>query len=56
MKRGKKAYILTTIRLSGIPNKFMITDRYLSGIYLARSEPIEGKYIPTQTSKNKNEP
>ena len=44
----------TTIRFSGIPNKFIITDRWLSGMYFDRSVPISGKYIPTHISNVKN--
>jgi hypothetical protein len=43
----------TTMALSGIPNRFITTDRWLSGKYLERNVPIAGKYIPTHDS-NKN--
>lgn len=33
----------------------MITERWLSGMILDRSVPIDGKYIPTQASKAKKE-
>ena len=44
---------LTTRMFSGMPNKFIMTDRFESGTYLLRSVPIEGKYIPTQASNAK---
>ena len=44
---------LTTIRFSGIPNIFMMTDRWLSGIYFERRVLIDGKYVPTHISKIK---
>ena len=46
---------VTTKAFNGIPNKFKITLRCESGTYLDRSVPMEGKYIPTQDSKRKNE-
>lgn len=46
---------LTTKILRGIPNKFMMTDRCESGMYLLRKVPMEGKYIPTHASKAKKE-
>lgn len=46
---------LTTKAFNGMPNKFMMTDRCESGIYLLRRVPIEGKYIPTHASKAKKE-
>ena len=46
---------LTTRTFNGIPNRFIMTDRCESGMYLLRKVPIEGKYIPTQASKAKKE-
>mmetsp|Transcript_32958 Transcript_32958/g.68661 ORF Transcript_32958/g.68661 Transcript_32958/m.68661 type:complete len:138 (-) Transcript_32958:1282-1695(-) len=46
---------LTTKTFNGIPNRFMITERWESGTYLLRKVPIDGKYIPTQASKAKKE-
>ena len=46
---------LTTRTFRGIPNKFIMTDRCESGMYLLRKVPIEGKYMPTQASNAKNE-
>mmetsp|Transcript_32068 Transcript_32068/g.42758 ORF Transcript_32068/g.42758 Transcript_32068/m.42758 type:complete len:220 (-) Transcript_32068:540-1199(-) len=45
---------LTTKTFSGIPNKFIITERCESGTYFERSVPMEGKYMPTHVSKAKN--
>ena len=47
---------LTTNRFKGIPNKFIMTDRWESGTYLLLKVPMDGKYIPTQASKAKNAP
>ena len=44
---------LTTRTLRGMPKMFMMTERCESGIYLLRSVPIEGKYMPTQASNTK---
>mmetsp|Transcript_6409 Transcript_6409/g.14173 ORF Transcript_6409/g.14173 Transcript_6409/m.14173 type:complete len:202 (+) Transcript_6409:167-772(+) len=44
---------VTTMRLRGSPKRFIITLRWLSGRYLERSVPMEGKYMPTHAS-NKN--
>ena len=46
---------LTTRTFKGIPNRFIMTDRCESGMYLLRNVPMEGKYIPTQASKAKKE-
>eukprot|EP00957_Ditylum_brightwellii_P044712 3390399-Ditylum_brightwellii.AAC.1 len=45
---------LTTKIFSGIPNKFIITERCESGTYFERSVPMEGRYTPTHVSKAKN--
>ena len=46
---------LTTRTFKGIPKRFMMTDRCESGIYLLRSVPMVGKYMPTQASNAKKE-
>ena len=46
---------LTTKTFSGIPKRFIMTDRCESGTYLLRRVPIEGKYMPTQASKAKKD-
>ena len=46
---------LTTRTFKGIPNRFIMTDRCESGMYLLRKVPIDGKYIPTQASNAKKE-
>ena len=46
---------LTTRTFKGIPNRFIMTDRCESGMYLLRKVPIEGKYIPTHASNAKKE-
>ena len=46
---------LTTRTFKGIPNRFIMTDRWESGTYLLRSVPIEGKYIPTHASNAKKD-
>ena len=44
---------VTTMAFRGIPNKFIITLRWLSEKYFERSVPIVGKYMPTHDS-NRN--
>jgi hypothetical protein len=44
---------VTTNAFNGIPNRFITTERWLSGKYFERSVPIVGKYIPTHDSKRK---
>mmetsp|Transcript_6265 Transcript_6265/g.9223 ORF Transcript_6265/g.9223 Transcript_6265/m.9223 type:complete len:154 (+) Transcript_6265:829-1290(+) len=51
--RFKERKTLTTSAFSGMPNRFIITDRCESGTYLLRSVPIDGKYIPTHPSNKK---
>jgi hypothetical protein len=43
----------TTMALRGIPNKFITTERWLSGKYFERSVPMAGKYMPTHDSNTK---
>mmetsp|Transcript_39359 Transcript_39359/g.97225 ORF Transcript_39359/g.97225 Transcript_39359/m.97225 type:complete len:214 (-) Transcript_39359:943-1584(-) len=43
----------TTMRLSGMPNRFMMAPRCSSGSSLERRVPMVGKYTPTQASKAK---
>lgn len=45
---------LTTKALSGMPKRFIMTDRCESGTYLLRNVPMDGKYMPTHASKAKN--
>lgn len=43
----------TTMRLRGMPNKFIMMDLWLSGMYLLLNVPIVGKYTPTHNSNAK---
>mmetsp|Transcript_64880 Transcript_64880/g.148612 ORF Transcript_64880/g.148612 Transcript_64880/m.148612 type:complete len:261 (+) Transcript_64880:103-885(+) len=45
----------TTMRLSGTPKMLTITLRWLSGTYLERRVPMEGKYMPTHASKTRKD-